>query len=354
MKIKSILSVVIVTAMTVFFIASCNKAPQTKVEYYRNLLFSETNFDTEKGSHPLTPEQAKDINSYKFTYDETGRLVSIEFVRNDSLLGYSNMDGAAKVVYTYENGKQIKRFYDKSNKQIAVNGNVFTYEFTLDSTGMRTGLKFFDSTGTAVESRNKIHSYVWAKLPDGMVKENRYNLANQETIMSEFCPFYELRFSYNDKGFVTRMANYQGDSLYNCTAENCGDIGVSYFFFENSDAGDQISFSVHNTSGRLSNLYWGWAKRVNTVDENGYVTETKVFDQDDEPVGGSLIPVTRNTYDEHGALIKTEHFDKDGNIIENGNGVAYTQFKYDEKGERTETLDFNRNNEPVAPKQAAI
>lgn len=183
-----------------------------------------------------------------------------------------------------------------------------------------------------------------------MLKENRYNLANEETIMSEFCPFYELRFTYNDQGFVTRMANYQGDTLYNCTAENCGDIGVSYFAFETTDQGDVTSFTVKNTAGHLSNLYWGWAKRINKVDENGYVLESMVYDQDDELVGGKMIPITQNSYDEHGALIKSVNMDKDRNVVNHPeNGIAFTEYKYDEQGQRTETLHYDKNNVAVTP-----
>jgi hypothetical protein len=151
------------------------------------------------------------------------------------------------------------------------------------------------------------------------------------------------------------MANYQGDTLYNCTAENCGDIGVSYFSFLNTEEGDVTSFSVHNTSGNLSNLYWGWAKRVTKVDENGYAVETLVYDQDDELVGGNMTPITQNFYDEHGALIKTVNMDKDRNIIDNpGNGVAYTEFKYDELGQRIETLQFNKDNKAPTAKEASL
>lgn len=322
-----------------------------RTEYYRNLLFSETSFDLERGSHPLTPEEAKTINSYKFIYDSLGRLVSVEFVRNDVLLDYSSLREASKIMYEYAEGKQIKHFFNKNNQQIKVDGDVYTFEYSLDENGRRTGLKFYDSVGSPVENRNKINYYTWSKLPDGMVKENRFNLANEETIMSEFCPFYELRFTYNDKGFVTRMANYQGDTLYNCTAENCGDIGVSYFSFETTDAGDVTSFSVHNTLGRLSNLYWGWAKRLNKVDENGYVLETAVYDQDDEMVGGKMIPVTQNIYDEHGALVKTINMDKNRKVINHPeSGVAFTEYKYDEQGHRTETLFFNKDNVAVTPK----
>jgi YD repeat-containing protein len=356
MKFRSLTFIILAVALTVTGFTSCKPRQAeiqnlSRVEYYRSILFSETSFDLEKGAHPLTPEEARNINSYKFTYDSLGRLTAVEFVRNDVLLGYSSLRDASKITYEYTDGKQIKRFYDHNNRPIKVDGGVYTYEYALDANGLRTGLKFYDSLGTAVENRNKIHSYTWSKLPDGMVKENRYNLANEETIMSEFCPFYELRFTYNDKGFVTRMANYQGDTLYNCTAENCGDIGVSYFTFDNTDAGDVLSFQVKNTAGNLSNLYWGWAKRENKVDEHGYVLETRVYDQDDELVGGTMVPITQYVYDEHGAVIKTTSLDKDGNIMNNpGNGVAITEYRYDEQGQRIETLYYNKNNVAVTPK----
>jgi len=332
-------------------IVSCNSTTtrnkaHSGVEYYRNLQFSETPYDTEKGTHPVSKDDAKNINSYKFSYDESGRLLTVEFVRNDVLLGYSSM-GAAKITYEYKENKQIRHYFDKDNQPIEPSG-VFTAEYTLDQNGNRIGLKFFDKAGTPIENRNKIHSWVWSILPDGMVREQRYNLANEETIMNPFCPFYELRFSYNEKGYVTRMANYMGDTLYNCTAENCGDIGVSYFLFSPNEHGDLESFSVFNVFGQMSNLYAGWSKRVSKYDENGYVLETAVYDQDDEYVSGNNVPVTANKYDEHGALIEVRNMDKDRNVINDpDDGVAYVEHKYDELGNRTGTLRYDKDRNPV-------
>jgi hypothetical protein len=144
------------------------------------------------------------------------------------------------------------------------------------------------------------------------------------------------------------MANYMGDTLYNCTAENCGDIGVSYFTFVPNDQGDLESFSVFNVFGQMSNLYAGWSKRINKVDENGYVIETAVYDQDDEYVSGNSIPVTQNVYDSHGALIQVKNMDKNRNMINHPeSGVAYTEYKYDELGNRIETLRFDKEGAPV-------
>lgn len=317
------------------------------VEYYRALQFSESPYDLEKGSHPLSQEEAKKVNSYKFTYDDSGRLLSVEFVRNDVLLGYSSMGGAAKITYDYTDGRQIKHYFNSKNEPIE-SSKVYTAEYSLNENGIRTGLKFFGKNGEPVENNNKIHSYVWSILENGMVKELRYNLENKETVMNPFCPFYELRFTYNDKGYVTRMANYMGDTLYNCTAENCGDIGVSYFAFTPDENGDVEAFSVFNVFGQMSNLYWGWSKRLNKYDENGYTLETAYYDQDNEYVGGKNVPVTQYTYDEHGAVTETKSLDKDRNLINNPeNGVALIVYKYDELGNRTETLRYDKDQKLV-------
>jgi YD repeat-containing protein len=352
MKLSKSAFQVILALVLGIVIVSCtgrtaNKNLHTGVEYYRNLQFSETPYDIEKGTHPLTADEAKSINSYKFTYDKSGRLVSVEFVRNNVLLGYSSMQGAAKITYDYIANKQVKHFFNKDNEPIESSG-AFAYDYTLDANGNRTGLMFLGKDGAMVENRNKIHSWTWTILPDGMVKELRYNLAGVETVMNPFCPFFELRFTYNDKGYVTKMANYKADTLYNCTAENCGDIGVSYFTFTPTETGDVNSFAVFNVFGQMSNLYWGWSKRINKYDENGYVLETVFYDQDDEYVGGKLVPVTQNTYDSHGALLEVKSLDKDRNLINSPeNGVAITEYKYDELGNRTETLRFDKERVPV-------
>jgi YD repeat-containing protein len=350
MRLKKIIIPVIMIAL--IGISSCTgnsskKNNHSGVEYYRSLQFSETPYDIEKGTHALTATQASTINNYKFTYDNSGRLLSVEFGRDNVLLDYCSMGSAARITYEYKDKKQIKRYFNKNNEQIESSG-VYTAEYTLNDKGVRTGLKFLDKEGSPAENRNKIHSYSWTVLDNGMVRELRYNLANEEVVMNPFCPFFELRFSYNEKGYMTRMANYKADTLYNCTAENCGDIGVSYFSFSPNENGDVLQFSVFNVFGQMSNLYWGWSKRVTKFDENGYTLETEVYDQDNEFVSGKLVPVEQNVYDDHGAVIVVKNMDKNRNLINDPeSGVAITEFKYDEQGNRTETLRYDKDRVQV-------
>ncbi|MFA5814224.1 MAG: hypothetical protein WC865_01195 [Bacteroidales bacterium] len=331
---------------------SCTSHPtdngnRNDVKFYRNLLTSQTPFDMEKGIHPLSARKAKTINSYKFTYDDKGRILSVEYVRNNLLLSYSSMGFAAKITYVYSDNKQNKYYFNYKNEPIEVAG-VFRAEYSLDPNGTRTGVTFFGKYGEPVENRNRIHSFRWEVLPDGMVRELRYDLTGKETILNPFCPFYELRFTYNEKGYVTRMANYKADTLYNCTAENCGEVGVSYFLFEPDDQGDVLRFSVFNASGLTSNVYWGWSKRINKFDRNGYLLESVFYDQDGEYIGGKRVPIIRHAYDEHGAETETWNLDKDRKPFNNPeNRVCRTVYKYDQFGTRTETLRFDKDGAPV-------
>ena len=211
-------------------------------------------------------------------------------MRGDSLLSYPSRIGAPRVQIDYTDSTETHHFFDKNNKPI-VNDGIFANVYKLNKDGLRVGLKFINKEGVQIPDRDSVFYFVWKVLPDSMVKENRYNIKGIETVRSKFCPFYELRFSYNKKGYPVQLANYMADTLYNCTAENCGEIGVSYFKFQTNDEGDLLQFSVHNASGRSSNLYWGWSKFINTIDANGNVTETVYFDQDNEYLGGKNTPI---------------------------------------------------------------
>jgi len=331
-------------------LSSCNQGSNQNdsaqsadtLRHFRHIMFSETAFDGIRGTYEISSEEAKTINNYKFIFDSKNRPTSVEFCRGDVRLGYARMD-AAKIEISYTDSTETRLFFDKDNKPAEVNGKVFKYVFSHDKDGLRTGLKFYDKDGNPMENRNKIAYYTWSKLPDGMIKENRFNLKGEEVVMNQFCPFYELRFSYNDRGLVTRMANYQADTLYNCTAENCGDIGVSYFAFEMSDNGDVQKFSVHNTAGRLANLYWGWAKYENKYDSVGNVLETAYWDQDDEFLKGKKVPIYQYKYDAHGSVIEVTNLDGKRTIMDNPDrGVAITEYKYNEQGLPTDTLKFDK------------
>jgi hypothetical protein len=319
---------------------SGEKSSDSGIAYYRQLRFSETPFDPFLGNHEITADEAKKVNHYRFTYDDESRLVAVEYMRGDELLRGSST-GASRIKISYEGNKETHHFFDENGEPIKW-GGVSTAVYELDENGTRKALRFFDEEGNPTENRNGIAWFEWNILPTEQVRENRYNLKGEETVLNEFCPFYELRFTYNDRGWVTNMANYQGDTMYNCTVENCGDIGVSFFAFEYNDAGDLASFTVRSLTGQLSNLYWGWARFENKYDENGNTIEHVLYDQDDEPLAGMSVPVTQMVYDERGLLVERKNMDINRNLINNPqSGVSVVRYVYDESGHPSDTLRFN-------------
>jgi hypothetical protein len=347
MKNYRFLQLLIIASIAILLGSCAQKGNQVaefeKVQHYRQILFSETPWDVIQGSYKITAEEAKTTNNYKFTYDDTQHLIEIDFCRGDSLLDDSDL-GASKVVITYLENKEIRHYFDKNNEPKTVNGEVFKAVYEMDEAGFKTGLKFYGKDSLPIENRNKIGYYTWSQTKDSMIKENRFTLAGKETVMNEFCPFYELRFSYDDRGFVKRMANYMADTLYDCTAENCGSIGVSYFLFNISDKGDLLEFSVHNTSGQMSNLFWGWAKFTQKFEKNGYVTERAMYDQDNEFLGGKSVPIRQYTYDETGLMLEEKCLDGNYQLMNNpSDSVAVKQFKYDNFGVKLETTLFDKD-----------
>ena len=121
---------------------SGEKSATTGTQYFRHLKFTETSYDIHTGMHPITADQSRDINHYKFTYDDQGRLINLDYCRGDVLLDESST-GAPRLVISYEGNKEIHHFFD-INGEPTDNGDYFSEEYELDEEGKRKHLRFFD------------------------------------------------------------------------------------------------------------------------------------------------------------------------------------------------------------------
>ena len=86
MKTKKRILLISAIIITSFGLFSCNQSTKKadtneNVKHYRHILFSETVFDDIRGTYPISADDANTINNYKFTYDDQGRLTSVEFCR---------------------------------------------------------------------------------------------------------------------------------------------------------------------------------------------------------------------------------------------------------------------------------
>jgi hypothetical protein len=316
------------------------------VEYYRHIKFSESPYDIETGTYPISPEEAATINNYKFTYDDNGRLASVEYGRGDQRFDYSSMNGVAKVVYEYNGNMQTKFFYNNSSEPVELDG-IFAWEYALDNEGNRVQMMFLGRDGSMIEDNNGIHFWNWTRLPDGTIKETRGNLKDEEVVLSSLYPFYELRFTYDENGYITRMANFRNDSLYNCTAESCGEGGVAYFTFSPDESGNVGKIEIFNKEGQRS-THLGWSQCVLKYDKDGNVTQRSFLDVNDEPVTGEQMPVIMYDYDEHGALTEIRNYGAVEELKNNPlTGAAITRYTYDDAGRLKSTHFYDSENNEI-------
>ena len=84
------------------------------------------------------------------------------------------------------------------------------------------------------------------------------------------------------------------------------------------------------------------------MDENGYVIETAIYDQDDEYLSGMNVPVLKYVVDEHGAVTEVWNLNSERQLINHPRtGVAITRYVYDDRGHRTDTLRLDKEGNPV-------
>jgi hypothetical protein len=344
-------SIIAIILISVALISGCrdkrsHQSRHSGIEYYAGLQWSETPYDTENGIHRLDPEKIKNINCYRFTYDEKGLIQSVEFMRNNILLNYSLMDEAAKIVFRYDGSMQTKLFYNAKGEPMEQDG-IFAIQYALDAKGNRVQLMYLARDGSMINNNKGIHYYNWKILQDGSVKENRFNLEGQEIALNSYCSFLELRFSYDNKGFLTRMTNFRNDTLVNCRGSS-GESAVGYLTFTTDEAGNVLKTESFSAAGQPSELPSGWAKRIFKYDENGYKTECSFYNKNNELLNTGYVPVIKYSYDDHGAITEIKCFDSDNQPANDPlTGAALIKYTYDEEGRRTDTTYFDRDNSEI-------
>ncbi|HEX2977303.1 MAG TPA: hypothetical protein VHO68_15310 [Bacteroidales bacterium] len=199
-SVNRVLFLMVTCALALFSCREKKQSPEkhTGVEYYRNILPLFSFYDTEHGIGKLPEQEAKPLKSYKFVWDDAGKLLSVEYTKNDTLI-FSPLLDAAKIKYAYDGQMQIKFFFDSGEQPIEID-SIFAYQYSSNSSGERAGMMFLDKNGVMVNNSKGIHAWVWSRLDDGTIKETRFSLEGQEILP-------EARLVYNEKGELKEIRN---------------------------------------------------------------------------------------------------------------------------------------------------
>lgn len=284
--------------------------PALAQEFYRHLLFRETPFALHEGIHPISAEEARTTAHYRFDYDTRGRVRMITHAIGDRIIGGNgNWDTftffGPKLEITYDNNREVHRYFNAENKRATSHGAVFQAVYELDGYGTRRSLRYFAEDGSPVNGAWNAHRYDWSQDGEGRVREVRTNVAGEQVTMRPNLEFYEIRLTYGEDGRLIMMQNYGLDGT---PTNNSSGAGI-----------DRIYYDLH-----------------------GNFVRWQVFDKDGRAVRGNApnVHLGEHLYDMQGNKIGLRGFDEQGRRIDFAFGFNLMRMEYDARGNSAAMMHF--------------
>lgn len=332
-------------------------------EHYSSLAFRETPYAAYRGIVPLTAEQAKARNHYRFRHDETGRLIEIDFRLGDTPRPVNHTANyfmpTSRVVITYDRNGERHRYFDHHGHPVLVDDVVLEARYEHDGQGRRTALRYFGADGQPVENRWTIHSYHWRHESDDTVVEWRKNLAGQTVDLRPNFEFRVVRFHYRD-GWLDLMQNLDraGNLIENASgvaqdriayhpngafagwtvldAEGARTRGnspnVSRGLVDTGDWGYETAERYHDEQGVAMPIAYGWQRSRAVYDRVGNWAWRGFFDQTGKPMVVRELGYHRYdfTWDQEGRrlLARWYYDDKGQRAAHVDRGFAGAEFEY--------------------------
>ncbi len=272
--------------------------------YFTALPFRETPFADLKGIHPITRDQARAKNHFRFEYDGEGRLIRVTFLLGDIPRPLNDHTDnfffqTPRVDIAYEDGRETRRFFDEHGNPAGMRG-VFREVYELDDLGYRKRLTFYNSAGERIENDWGIAEYVWTIQKNGLVIEDHFNLAGEVVPKRPNLPFMRLRLHYGPSGWLALMENYGTENRLVNNAMNAAQDKLEY-----EADGDMRVWNVYDENEqRVKGNSPGVARGIREFDSNGYVVRSYYEDENGERMRSAYgWGETENQYDSYGNLV---------------------------------------------------
>lgn len=244
-------------------------------KYFRQLRYNHVSpFIEIVGTHPIDSNTASKTSHYIFKYDTHGRILEIinNHFHTEKVHPLASL-GVHKVVFTYENGKEIRAFYNPNNIRITNDKNVFKEVYLTDENNVKKQLNFYDLDDKPMESNWQITEYQWQQTTKYIV-EKRFNLKGEVVNLS---PYFEFGITgiiidkngapkghYNLNENLEVVDNHFGTASYQDTYDTLG---------------NHIQYSYHDKKDKLITNQWGYAKGRKEYDPEGNFISLSLFDK---------------------------------------------------------------------------
>lgn len=282
---------IIFLGIVIFFLGYLKLiASDTTKVYYRHLIYNHVSpYFTYKGSYKINEDQASKMNHYCFCYVDN-YLVKIISKGDDWKTHPLAFIGAPVAEISHESNKEIWKFYDSQGNPTINYREVYVEEYEIED-GKRKSLKFYNSTGEAMESNWGIWEYLWEE-KDSLIIENRSNIIGDAMYLSSYFPFGITGFIIGENGMSKACYNLGEDGK---EITNSNQNVASYHDVYDANL-NHIEYSYYNQDGVEATNAWGYSLCIKTYNDLGYMTKETYYNK------GTYVSTNSHSYSSFGDI----------------------------------------------------
>lgn len=250
-------------SLLLLIVSSSSFAQSTS--YFRQLKYNHVSpYIDIVGIYPIDSSTASATSHYIFKYNKSNRLTEIinNHFHTEKVHPLASL-GVYKVIFNYEEGNEIRTFYDPNNKRVSNDRKVYKEEYLLDKNGFRKQLNFYNLENEPMESNWEIAEYQWEQSKKYIV-ERRYNLKRDLVTLSPYFEFGITGILLDKNGAAKGHYNLNEEQE---VTENKD--GVASYQDTYDHMGNHTKYTYHNKKDDLVMNQWAFAVGIKKYDTLG-------------------------------------------------------------------------------------
>ena len=273
--------------------------------------------------------------------DQRGNIIKEAYYdENEELLSQENFGDAAIVEYEYDKYRRIKSssFYNRNGLPV---GPISTVNRQYDRFGNQITQFYYDSTNEL--SNLRIGEAYWVSTFDDYSKETSTTFYNEKDVMcdDEKLGYARAEYEYDKRGNMISMRMY--DAKNKLISDNCAHILYKYDRY-----GQLIEKAFYDSKDKLYMSPEGYAIVRYKYDKLGNNIERSYYADDAKPcLKGGIYFIEKAEYDDFSRVSKVSIYDINNQPIENEDGAATIEVRYDRQGEVSEYVNYDEEGERI-------
>jgi hypothetical protein len=347
---KSILFVLSFTLTIIFFISGC-AGDEGVYKYYRKVDLDGSY--SLGGEYPLDPEVGNKGESYRFFYNNEGKLVKVDHLLAGKLKEGSFFgNDVARVIIERLEVYEKWLYFDANDIPVRDKYGVFSASLLFDENNNPASKLNYAKHDEFTEDIYGVAQYSLTTNAKGLVEKVIFYDLSGKRMTSEEGGF-ETHFKYGENGYFIERSyfDFRGD-----LRENKDGVAVLRRKFD--DKRNIVEIRYFNDKNKLTEVANGVAIIQQKFDKDGNIIESRYLGKNEKLKENNMgIAIVRCRFDAYGNMVEQRYYDSSDRLTEGKfYGFAIRQWEYNEDGLLVETsfLDVHGNLTDVINEEAAI